>query len=484
MRPVIMRRDFTAAKQCCNPDGPVCRRICLSGHKAHTDTVATPIMSSAERKDFSKSRALQPKAHRLIPGGAHTYAKGDDQYPEQAPGFLVRGKGCHVWDVDGNEFIEYGMGLRAVTLGHAFEPIVEAAQRQMQLGINFNRPAKIEVDLAESMLGIIDGADMVKFAKNGSDVTTAAVKLARAYTSRDLVAICGDQPFFSVDDWFIATTEMNAGIPRTIIDMTVKFRYNDLASLQDQFEQNPGKIACVLMEAEAITLPGPGYLKAVKDLCEKQGAVLVFDEMITGFRWHLGGAQKFHGVIPHLSAFGKAMGNGFAIAALTGKREIMRLGGLDHDRPRVFLLSTTHGAETHALAASLETIRIYRERNVVEFLWKQGERLRAGVNQAIARYGIAGHFELAGRPCNLVYRTKDKEGEPSQAFRTLFLQELIRGGVLAPSFVVSFSHSDQDIDRTVDVVERALGVYARALEDGVDSHLIGRPVKPVNRKFN
>jgi glutamate-1-semialdehyde 2,1-aminomutase len=456
----------------------------LSRNKGRTDTVAAPILTSADRKDFPASRALQQKAHSLIPGGAHTYAKGDDQYPEQAPGFIVRGKGCHAWDLDGNEFIEYGMGLRAVTLGHAFEPVVEAAHRQMQLGINFNRPAKIEVDLAEAMLGVIDGADMVKFAKNGSDVTTAAVKLARAYTGRDLVAICADQPFFSTDDWFIGSTETNAGIPQAVIDMTLQFPYNDLVRLRELFEQHPGQIACVLMEAEAIMPPAHGYLKAVKELCEKQGALLVFDEMITGFRWHLGGAQKFHGVVPHLSTFGKAMGNGFAIAALTGKREIMRLGGLDHDQPRVFLLSTTHGAETHALAASLETIRIYREQNVVDFLWKQGERLRAGVNQAIAHHGISGQFEVVGLPCNLVYQTKDKQGEPSQAFRTLFLQELIRGGILAPSFVISFSHSDQDIDRTVEVVDRALGVYARALEDGVHNYLIGRPVKPVNRKFN
>lgn len=441
-------------------------------------------LASAHAKDLCKSRALQSRAHQIVPGGAHTYAKGDDQFPEQAPGFIARGKGCHVWDVDGNEFVEYGMGLRAVTLGHAFEPVVEAAYQQMLQGINFSRPAKVEVDLAESMLEAIDGAEMVKFAKNGSDVTTAAVKLARAYTGRDLVAICGDQPFFSTDDWFIGSTEMNAGIPQAVIDMTLKFRYNDLAQLRELFDQHPSQIACVFLEAEAATLPTPGYLKSVKELCEQRGAVLVFDEMITGFRWHLGGAQKFHGVVPHLSTFGKAMGNGFAIAALAGKREVMRLGGLDHDQARVFLLSTTHGAETHALAASLETIRIYRERGVVDYLWQQGERLRIGINQCIARHGIAYQFELSGRPCNLIYRTKDKDGELSQAFRTLFLQELIRGGMIAPSFVVSFSHSDEDIDRTIDVVDRALGIYVSALEEGVERYLIGCPVKPVNRKYN
>src|SRR5271156_3192651 len=353
-------------------------------------------MKTTDRQDvemkFPKSRKLQARSHAIIPGGAHTYAKGDDQFPEQAPGFIARGKGCHVWDIDGNEFIEYGMGLRAVTLGHVFDPVVEAAYKQMQLGINFSRPAKIEVDLAEVMVEIIDGAEMVKFAKNGSDVTTAAVKLARAYTGRDLIAICGDQPFFSTDDWFIGSTEMNAGIPQAVIDLTLKFPYNDLARLRELFDQHPAQIACVLLEAEAITPPAPGYLKAVRDLCETQGALLVFDEMITGFRWHLGGAQKFHGVVPHLSTFGKAMGNGFAIAALMGKHDIMRLGGLEYDQPRVFLLSTTHGAETHALAAALETMRIYRENSVVEYLWRQGEWLQALVQQSIAENRLLGFF--------------------------------------------------------------------------------------------
>lgn len=448
------------------------------------DKLSGSELEAAGQMDFSKSRALQPKAHRLIPGGAHTYAKGDDQYPEQAPGFIVRGKGCHVWDLDGNEYIEYGMGLRAVTLGHAFDPVVEAAYKQMQLGTNFNRPAKVEVDLAEVMLEILDGAEMMKFAKNGSDVTTAAVKLARAYTGRDLVAICDDHPFFSVDDWFIGTTELNAGIPETVSRMTLKFRYNDLASLRELFDQNPNKIACVVLEPETVVPPVPGYLAQLKQLCEERGAVLVFDETITGFRWHLAGAQKFHGVVPHLSAFGKAMGNGFAIAALAGKREIMRLGGLDHDQPRVFLLSTTYGAETHALAASLETIRIFRERHVVEFLWTQGERLRTLLNRSIAENHLESFFELAGRPCNLIFLARDQDSLRSQPFRTLFMQELIRRGVIGPSFVVSFSHTDTDIDRTAEAVHGALLVYRKALDEGIEKYLEGRPVKPVYRKFN
>ena len=443
------------------------------------------LMSRNERQQaFSASQALQRRAHELIPGGAHTYSKGDDQFPECAPALIERGKGCHVWDVDGNEFIEYGMGLRAVTLGHAFDPVVHAASRQMQLGANFTRPARIEVEAAEEFLRLIDGAEMVKFAKNGSDVTTAAVKLARAYTNRDMIAICGDQPFFSTDDWFIGAGEMNAGIPRAVADLTLKFHYNDLGSLAELFDRHPQQIACVVMEPEAATRPEPGYLNQVKDLCEQRGAVLIFDEMITGFRWHLGGAQKFHGVVPHLSTFGKAMGNGFAISALAGKREIMRLGGLDHDQPRVFLLSTTHGAETHALAASIATLRIYVEQDVVKFLWQQGELLSTLVRQSIRENRLESHFELMGRPCNLIFATLDENRERSQSFRTLFLQEMIRRGVIAPSFVVSFSHSDIEIHRTAEGVHETLAIYRKALDEGVEKYLQGRPVKPVDRRFN
>ncbi len=355
-------------------------------------SIHTDLLNSADSpvEDMPRAERLRARAHELIPGGSHTYAKGDDQFPECAPAFMVRGKGCHAWDVDGNEFIEYGMGLRAVTLGHAFEPVVDAAHRQMLSGLNFTRPAVIEVEAAEAFLELIDCAQMVKFAKNGSDVTTAAVKLARAYTNRDTIAICSDHPFFSTDDWFIGTQEMNAGIPESVSRASLGFRYNDVESLRKLFDRHPDSIACVMMEAEAAVEPKPGYLKEVKDLCEERGALLIFDEMITGFRWHIGGAQKLHDVVPHLSTFGKALGNGFAISALAGERRIMRLGGLDHDQPRVFLLSTTHGAETHSLAAAIETMRIYREQNVVEHLWRQGERLRRLVERSIAEHRLEG----------------------------------------------------------------------------------------------
>lgn len=433
---------------------------------------------------FSRSRELRQRAHSLIPGGAHTYAKGDDQYPEFAPLFVVRGQGCRVWDVDGNEYIEYGMGLRAVTLGHAYPAVVEAAYRELLRGSNFTRPSPLELELAEEFLATIDGAEMVKFAKNGSDATTAAVRLARAYTGRDLVAICADQPFFSVDDWFIGSTPMAAGIPRAVRDLTVTFRYNDLESVRGLFERYPSQIACVVLEAATAVEPEAGFLDGLQRLCRENGALLVLDEMITGFRWHLGGAQKVYGITPDLSTFGKGMANGFAVAALAGRREIMELGGLHHDRERVFLLSTTHGAETHALAAARETIRTYRTEPVIDVLYRQGERLRAGIEKAAAELGIGAYFQLIGRASNLLYVTRDAAGERSQLFRTLFLQEIIRRGVIAPSFVVSYSHGAMEIDRTIEIVAEALVTYRRALEDGVEKYLIGRPVKPVFRTYN
>jgi glutamate-1-semialdehyde 2,1-aminomutase len=433
---------------------------------------------------FERSNALRLKSHALIPGGCHTYAKGDDQYPEVAPGFIVNGKGCHVWDVDGNEFIEYGMGLRAVTLGHAYPPVVEAAYRQMLLGINFTRPMPIEIECAEQILGLISGAEMVKFAKNGSDANTAAVKLARAYTGRDLVAICSDHPFFSVDDWFIGSTPMAAGIPRAIREGTLKFHYNDLRSLEALFAQHPDQIACVLLEPETTEPPANRFLHEVQRLCHRNGAVFILDEMITGFRWHLGGAQRYHHIDPDLSTFGKAMGNGFSIAALVGKRELMERGGLSHNHDRVFLLSTTHGAEAHSLAAAIATMNIYKREHVVDYLHQQGERLTKGINAAVDELHLQEYFQLLGKSCNLIYATRDQEKNRSQPFRTLFLQETLKRGLLMPSLVVSFSHTDQDIDRTADAIGEALYVYRKALDEGVEKYLVGRSVKPVFRSSN
>jgi glutamate-1-semialdehyde 2,1-aminomutase len=358
-------------------------------------------------------------------------------------------------------------------------------QRELLRGGNFTRPSPIELACAEQFLSLIDGAEMVKFCKDGSDATSGAVRLARAYTGRDLIACCADHPFFSTDDWFIGTTPMNAGIPQAIQQLTLTFRYNDMASAEALFEEHPGQIAALILEPARAAEPQGDYLQALQRLCHANGALLILDEMITGFRWHKSGAQKLYGIVPDLSTFGKALANGFSVSALCGRREFMRLGGLDHhDRPRVFLLSTTHGAETHALAAAIATMQVYEREDVVEHLYRQGTRLRQLAEEAIRGHGLSEFVQIIGRPCCLAYATLDQDRKQSQAFRSLFLQETIRRGVLIPSLVVSYSHTDEDIDLTVAAIDGALEVYRRALDDGVERYLIGRPSQTVYRRFN
>ena len=433
---------------------------------------------------FSESDRLRESAHRLIPGGCHTYAKGDDQFPEQSPGFIARGLGSHAWDVDGNEFIEYGMGLRSVTLGHAFQPVVDAAVKQMQLGNNYTRPAAIEVEYAEELCSVIPCADMVKFAKDGSTTTTAAIKLARAYTGRELVAMCKDHPFFSYNDWFIGTTAMRSGIPESAVRDSLGFGYNNLDSITALFDRHPEQIAAVILEPERDLPPVDGFLQALKTLCTERGAVLIFDEMITGFRWAIGGGQQVHDVLPDLATFGKAIANGFALSALVGRRDIMELGGIKHDGERVFLLSTTHGAENHALAAARATLEIYQSEDVIGHLHRQGTRLTNEINDVSKAHGIFDFVQVLGHPSNLVFTTRDPDGEPSQIYRTLMLQELIRNGIIAPSLVVSYAHDDDDIEKTIGAFDNAMQVYKKALESGAEKFVVGPSVKPVYRARN
>lgn len=435
----------------------------------------------------TRSQMLRDRLLAVVPGGAHTYAKGDDQYPEHLAPLLQRGLGAHVWDVDGREYVEWGNGLRAVTLGHADPRVLDAVRAQLPLGANFARPSELELSTAEDFLDLVPYADMVKFAKNGSDATTAAVRLARAVTGRDLVAVCTDQPFFSTDDWFIGTTPMSAGVPDAVKALTVGFRYNALDSVRELFAAHPGQVACLVLEPVSTALePEPGYLEGLRELCDAEGALLVFDEMISGFRYHPGGAQTLFGVRPDLSTFGKALGNGFAVSALAGRREHMELGGFPPaGRRRVFLLSTTHGAEGHSLAAARAVMRAYREDDVVATMDRQGTRLRTAVLGVVAAHGLSAHVTITGRPCNMVYGTRDADLRPSQPFRTLFLQELLRHGVIAPSFVVSAAHTDDDVDRTVEAVDAALAVYARAVAAGsVDGLLHSRSVKPTFREYS
>ena len=432
-------------------------------------------------KSFVASNAYLSTAHHLIPGGAHTYAKGDDQYPEGMAPVIERGAGCRVWDIDGNEYVEFGSGLRSNLLGHGFEPVVRAARGWLEDGVNFVRPHRLELEAAERLIELIPSAEMVKFGLNGSDATTAAVRLARAYTGRDLVAVCRDQPFFSTDDWFIGTTPMSAGIPEATRRLTLQFSYNDLPDVARLFDAHPGRIAAVILEAETVQPPAPGYFDGLHRMCDQHGALLILDETITGFRWHERGAQFVHDIEPDLSTFGKGIANGYPLSALTGRRDVMRLGGFVDDADRVFLLSLTSGAQPWALAAMLTVIDTVQRERTSERLLQIGGELRRGVEDVVADAGLSSYFQLRGRDCNLIYVARDAAGQPSQAFRSLVLQELVDRGILAPSFVVCAAHDQAAIGQVVEAVAELMPLYRRALESGVEQVLRGRPVRPAIR---
>lgn len=434
---------------------------------------------------FDKSRELAAKVEKVIPAGAHTYSKGKDQFPEVSPRFIARGKGCKVWDIDDNEFTDWGMGLRSVILGHANDDVIQAVQTQLQYGSNFILPSPIEYQLAEKLVDLIPCAEMVKFAKNGSDVTTAAVKLARAYTGRNVVVRCQDHPFFSVDDWFIGDTPCDSGIPQEVKNLTKNFRYNDLASLEQVLSLHEGDVACVIMEMATTQEPSRGFLEGVRQLTEKKGIVLIFDEIITGFRFHPKGAQFYYGVTPDLATFGKSIANGFSVSALVGRREIMELGGLEHDKPRVFLLSTTNGGETHALAAALKSIELMENGEVCQHIWSIGESLISRFNMLSKEFGLEKNVSMEGIACSPYQMFRNAEGQVDLSLRALFLQEMIQKGILAPYFAISSAHLEFHIAEYIEASKVALSSIKQAIEQGsTDGLLIGQSVKPVFRKFN
>lgn len=454
-----------------------------------------------------KNKNYSKELRSLIPGGAHTYSRGDDQYPQNAPPILDRGKGAYVWTPEGKKFLDYGMALRAVTLGYSNERVNDAAIREINKGVNLTRPSTIELEAAEMMVSLIPGAEMVKFAKNGSNVTTAAIKIARAYTGRSYVCVPKQQPFFSFDDWFIGTTPIKKGIPEEYYSKTLVFEYNNIESLEKLFNEHPNQIAAVLMEPATTLNPctttsckaihqanipcstcpnsGQNFLHKVQNLCKKENAIFIIDEMITGFRWHLQGAQTYFGLDPDISTFGKGMANGFAVAAMVGKRELMELGSIDKKgAERTFLLSTTHGAEMPGLGAFVETVKIYKEFNVIDHLWSYGQKLYDGINAISKEMFIDDYFHMEGNYISMNYITKNIHKQPSLEFRTLFAQEMVKNGVLIPWVAPSFAHGVKELEITLNAVKSSLAVYKAALEMGIEKYLVGESVKPVFRQFN
>ncbi|MEQ8352756.1 MAG: glutamate-1-semialdehyde 2,1-aminomutase [Leptospiraceae bacterium] len=422
---------------------------------------------------------------RAIPGGAHTYSRGFDQFPENAPSILKRGKGAYAYDAEENEYLDYGMALRAVHIGYAEEAIDEAAIAQIRNGNNLTRPSMIELEAAELMIELIDSVDMVKFTKNGSTAVSAAVKLARAYTGRDFVARCAEHPFFSYDDWFIGSTPIVRGIPRETQEQTKSFPYNDLGALEELITRYPNQFACVVLEAATTEPPAEGYFRGIRELCNRHGILLILDEMITGFRWHMKGAQHLYSVEPDLCTFGKAMANGYSVACVGGRREVMELGSIELEgRERVFLLSTTHGAEMSGLGAFVATMKYMEEHQVVDHLWSYGAQLIDLLNKRAEEFNVSHSFRAGGIPCSPFYLTLDAHGNNSLELRTLFSQEMIRGGVLIPWIALSFRHGEQELEKTDVALCSALRTYADALENGTRNLLKSAPIQPVFRRFN
>jgi glutamate-1-semialdehyde 2,1-aminomutase len=435
---------------------------------------------------FSKSREFSRQIQDIIPGGAHTYSKGDDQFPFNAPGVISHGKGARVWDLDGNEYIDCSMGLTSVCIGHGYEPVAQAVCEAAFQGTNFQRPAAIELEAAKLFLETIDSGDMVKFAKNGSTVTTAAVKLARAFTGRNRVALAREHNFFSYDDWFISTTPCDRGIPSKMREMTTTFSYNNYESVEALLSNNDHDIACLIMEPVKFDPPRENFLHKVAALCRERGVLLILDEMISGFKWSLKGAHNYFGVKPDLSTWGKGIANGFSACALTGRADIMELGGIRREgEEKLFLISTTHGAETTGLAAMIATIKAFKQHNMLEDNWMRGAALKLRLEQIVRQHGLENSLELLGYSCLFALVCRNPAGAPDDAYRTLMMQEMIARGVLFQGlFYPTWSHQQAEMDHIVMAFDESCAVYRRATDVGTtDGLLIGRPAKAVFRKI-
>lgn len=378
------------------------------------------------------------------------------------------------------------MALRAVNIGYANKQINKAAVEQINKGINFTRPSIVELEAAEIFVDLVDSVDMVKFTKNGSTAVTAAVKLARAYTGKEIVLRCEDHPFFSYDDWFISSTVLTKGIPESNIGITKNFKFNDIESIESLVQEYNGKIACIVLEPATSAHPQNDFLKKVQNICNANGIIFILDEMITGFRWDIKGAQSYYGVTPDLCTFGKAIANGFPLACVAGRRELMSLGSIEKPgQERVFLLSTTHGAETASLGAFIANIRFMNEFNVIQHIWDYGSKLIKGIRKLAFKHNVEDSFKIFGVECSPQYLTLDKFGENSLALKTFFMQEMIKEGVLMPWISISYSHSHKELEKTLNAIDRVFEKYKLALvEDDVERRVVGEIVKPVFRKYN
>jgi glutamate-1-semialdehyde aminotransferase len=425
-------------------------------------------VSGRERNDEYLARA-----RRVIPSATQTFSKGPTQFVQGvAPTFLMQGAGCRVRDVDGREYLDNSMALGAVSLGYGYERVNAAVERQLRNGGSFSLPHPLEVEVAELLVDTIPCAEMVRFGKNGSDATAGAVRLARAVTGREVIACCG---YHGWQDWYIGTTTRSAGVPEAVKPLTVQFVYNDLGSLERVFAEHSGAVAAVIMEPMGVLPPDDGFLELVRDLAHREGALLVYDEILTGFRVGLGGAQEHFDITPDLGCFGKAMANGFPVSAVVGRRDLMEVFD------EVFF-SFTFGGDAFALAATLATVSEYRERDVVAHLWDVGGRLRDGFNELAHAAGLADTASCVGLPPRNVTIFRDESGAESLLAKSLFQQECLKRGVLfTGAHNPSFSHGDADIDETLGVYAEAFAVLTRS-GGALERALEGEPVEHVFRQ--
>jgi len=414
----------------------------------------------------------------VIPALTQTLSKNPTQWVQGvAPAYLARGEGAHVWDVDGNRYIDFPMALGPVILGHADPAVEEAIVRQLRDGIVFTLSHPIEVEIAERVVDLVPGAERVRFAKTGSDVTTAAVRLARACTGRDKVLVCG---YHGWQDWYIGSTSRSLGVPQAVRALTGTFVFNDLTSLGAALEQQRGQTAAVVLEPCGAYEPDPGFLEGVLERAHRNGALVVFDEVITGFRLAPGGAQERYGVQADLVVFGKALGNGMPISAIAGRAELM-------DRLEDVFFSGTHGGEALSLAAAGAVLDRLDAR-AYEALYSKGERLRAGIQRAIAAARVGEWVEVSGAAPRTVVTIREPDvagvgaGLPA---KTLVQQELVKRGVLFNgSNFICLAHSDEDIEVAVDAYSQALALLAEGIAGDLLGMLEGDLLQPAFRPLS
>jgi len=423
---------------------------------------------------FAQSNDFYRRASRVIPLGSQTFSKARMQYPQDcAPLFLTHGSGGRVWDIDGNEYVDMICGLLPVVLGYRDPDVDTAIRRQLARGISFSLATTLEAELAERLVEIVPCAEMVRFGKNGTDATSACIRLARAYTGRDRVLACG---YHGWQDWYIGATTRSKGVPPAVRNLTTLVPYDDLSAVARQFEEGSGDIAAVILEPMNATTPKEGYLAGLRDLAHRHGALLVFDEVITGFRFALGGAQSLFGVTPDLAAFGKGLGNGMPISAVVGRADIMS------EMEEVFF-SGTFGGEALSLAAAIAVIDKMRNEPVIETLARTGETLAAGARERISRHGLDGVLSIGGHPSWMLLRFADQPTARKEAIRTLFIREMLRNGVLIlGSHNICYAHGPNEVAHVLSAYDEALARVAKALGTGDLAGVLGiPPIEPIFR---